>query len=119
MQQQSPPRLPPLLGQLLKVELCFTVLPLVVFPVAFFLLGAVYRPAAVLVFIVGCVYLFPAFLVVNYCFGYQTVEGAPPLPVPASSLSSLLVVVAAHAALVAAPVVGVILLRKAFERHQE
>ena len=122
MRQQYPPRLPRPLGQLLKLELLFTVFPLVAFPIVFFLLAAVFPPAAIVVLFAGLLYLMPAYLVVNVVFGYRTVEGAPPVPIPASSLSSLLVVVAAHAGLIAAAFavsrLGVGLLRRALGQRR-
>ena len=58
-------------------------------------------PGLVLCYFAASLYLLPAFVLVNFVFGYQTIKGAPPLPMPATSVESLLIVLAAHAALVA------------------
>jgi hypothetical protein len=100
MQPQSPPRL--LLSKgFLMFQVLGTILPLVGFRAAFLLLMAIYPPAAILVYIAACLYLLPAYLVVNHGFGYRTVEGTPFVPELASSPSSWLVLIATQAALVA------------------
>jgi hypothetical protein len=91
---------PPPVWQFLRSQLRYTVLPCLGFPAAIFLLLVVYPPAAIFLFFIAFVYLLPAWIIVNFGFGHQTVGGAPPLPIPASSPASWLILLATHAALV-------------------
>src|SRR4051812_32211459 len=81
-----PPRRTSPLRDFLKVQIRYTVLPCAVGLAAFCLLLVPFPPGAILLLIVAFVYLLPAWPIVNLGLGYRPVDGAPPLPIPASSL---------------------------------
>ncbi len=91
----------PFLRRLLRIELLFTVYPVVLFPGAAVILMLISPAAGYGVLMLFVVYLSPASAIVN-SLGYKTMEAAPPLPLPASSFTSLMRILAAQAVLVAA-----------------
>jgi len=88
------------LGKLLRAEMRFTVMPAVLLPSAAVVLMAIFPGGAIALLYVFFFYLLPASLIANG-LGYRTVVGAPPLPLPASSVTQLVVLLAFHATLVA------------------
>jgi hypothetical protein len=86
--------------RLLRAQLIFTVCPAVLLPASALVLGAIFPGGALTLLYLFFFYFLPASLIAN-SLGYKTVEGAPPLPVPASSLTALMVLLAVHATLVA------------------
>jgi hypothetical protein len=98
---EEPAGLLPSFRQILAVQALFTVVPIGLLAAIYGLsIACEFVPGILLVLVVGSLYLLPAFLVVNYGFGYRTIKGAPPLPMPATSVESFLVILAAHAVLV-------------------
>jgi hypothetical protein len=90
-----------LLRRLLRMELLFTVCPVVLFPGVAMILMLISPAAGFGVLMLFVVYLSPASAIVN-SLGYKTMEGAPPVPLPASSFTALILILAAQAILVAA-----------------
>ncbi len=90
-----------LLRRLLRMELRFTVYPVVLFPSVAMILMLISPAAGFGVLMLFVVYLSPASAIVNG-LGYKTMEGAPPVPLPASSFTALILILAAQAVLVAA-----------------
>jgi hypothetical protein len=90
-----------LLRRLLRIELLFTVCPAVLFPSVAMILMLISPAAGFGVLVLFVIYLSPATAIVN-SLGYKTMEGAPPLPLPASSFTALILILAAQAVLVAA-----------------
>ena len=91
----------PIGAGLMKFELILTVLPVILFSALVQVANLVSPSMAVGLTLLGMGCLLPAFILVK-ALGYKTPEGGDPLPLPDMSTITFVVLIAAHALLVAA-----------------